>query len=283
MAGYSIRYSLWYQGERNTQENTGEALYSCYFGAMIEQWRRAWGIGDYAFVFAQLAPDVTTQNFTSVRMAQADNRAQKGGVMSTTGMAVTIDLGDRESPYGSVHSRNKTEVGRRLALQAIWAQRSILPPYNNYSGPFPLGAAQQSGNTIVVKIDPATLYGKPAAFYGTGECTTCCEGAVDLFQMTNDPKGASGWLDATVYSLDGSGNIVLQAPSSTTNYSYVRFSATNYPECAIRNGEGIAMSPFVQAIGSTANELQASITSRREAHRAAIRAANAPSSGNKKI
>ena len=38
---------------------------------------------------------------------------------STTGMAVTIDLGDPKAPAGDVHSRVKDPVAYRLALQAM--------------------------------------------------------------------------------------------------------------------------------------------------------------------
>lgn len=274
IAGYSIRYALWYQGEHNAGEKTGEALYSCYFGAMIEQWRRAWGIGDYAFVYAQLAPVLGDSNFTSIRLAQDDDRAKKGGRMSTTGMAVTIDLGDKSSPYGSVHSRNKTEVGRRLALQALWAQRAILPPQNNFSSPLTLGPAVQTGNGAVnVPLDPATLYGEAPAFLGTSECTECCAGAADLFQVTSDPKGAEGWVNATSFSVGTDGaSINVGVPSTDGAYTYVRFSAQNYPECTLHNTEGIAMGPFIQAIGSTAKELQRGIEEQKQAERAAIRA-----------
>ena len=34
-------------------------------------------------------------------------------------MAVTIDLGDPSSPFGSVHPRDKEDVGKRLALGAL--------------------------------------------------------------------------------------------------------------------------------------------------------------------
>ena len=33
-------------------------------------------------------------------------------------MAVAIDLGDPTSPYGSIHPRDKQDVGYRLALSA---------------------------------------------------------------------------------------------------------------------------------------------------------------------
>ena len=69
-------------------------------------------------------------------------------------------------------------------------------------------------------------------------------------------------------------------PSGNAEYAYVRFSAQNYPECTLRNGEGIAMSPFVQAIGATAKQLQQGIQEKRAAHRQAIRERGVALRGN---
>ena len=92
--------------------------YACAFGTMINEWRDAWtGIGDFPFMWAQLAPytgyapyaghgDVST-----IRLAQADDLPHIG--LDTTGMAVTIDLGDPKAPAGDVHSRVKDPVAYR--------------------------------------------------------------------------------------------------------------------------------------------------------------------------
>lgn len=123
---YSIRGVVWFQGEHNVVNNDNRELYSCLFSGMINAWRDAWrGIGDFPFIYAQLAPyfcyspgvNGTECDISAVRLAQADCQPHIG--LDTTGMAVTIDLGDPTSPLGSVHSRHKTEVARRLALQAV--------------------------------------------------------------------------------------------------------------------------------------------------------------------
>jgi hypothetical protein len=98
--------------------------YACRFSAMINTWRDLWGMGDYAFIFAQLAPVPGARmgwpqfggNWPGLRLQQAGALPAPGSVVDTSGMAVITDLGDT---LGPPHPKNKTEVGRRLALQAL--------------------------------------------------------------------------------------------------------------------------------------------------------------------
>ena len=94
------------------------ARYACAFGGMINQWRDAWtGIGDFAFIYAQLSAYTGYSRFAGhgdtsvVRLAQADSLSHIG--LDTTGMAVTFDLGDPKAPLGDVHSRRKDGVAYR--------------------------------------------------------------------------------------------------------------------------------------------------------------------------
>src|SRR5262249_12307735 len=49
---YTIRGAIWYQGE----SNVGRAVqYQTLFATMIRNWRAAWGLGDFPFLFVQLA------------------------------------------------------------------------------------------------------------------------------------------------------------------------------------------------------------------------------------
>src|SRR5438093_6476614 len=82
---------------------------------MIEGWRRAWGQGDFTFLFVQLAnfvykvPEPSESTWAEMREAQLMTLSLKN-----TGMAVAVDIGDADD----IHPRNKQEVGRRLALAA---------------------------------------------------------------------------------------------------------------------------------------------------------------------
>jgi hypothetical protein len=74
---YSIRGAFWFQGEHNVVTHSSTSEYACVFGAMINEWRDAWtGIGDFPFMWAQLAPYTGYAPFagkgdiSTVRLAQ---------------------------------------------------------------------------------------------------------------------------------------------------------------------------------------------------------------------
>ena len=59
------------QGEHNVGNLTPTATYACLFGGMINAWRDAWrGIGDFPFIYVQLAPYITPGNVSVIRLAQ---------------------------------------------------------------------------------------------------------------------------------------------------------------------------------------------------------------------
>ena len=123
LTSYSIRGAIWYQGESNADR---PAQYRKLFPAMIGDWRRAWGEGDFPFLFVQLANwgiHSPHTNWPELREAQLKTLS-----VPRTGMAVTIDIGDGSD----IHPRDKQDVGYRLALaaQAIAYGRDVM-----YSGP----------------------------------------------------------------------------------------------------------------------------------------------------
>ena len=139
---YSLRGAIWFQGEHNIVTHSSRKEYGCAFGAMINQWRDAWrGIGDFPFLYAQLAPYTGYAKFAGhgdisiVRLAQADSLSHIG--LDTTGMAVTIDLGDPKAPLGDVHSREKDPVAYRLALQAMHVMYAYQWGENVTNGAYP--------------------------------------------------------------------------------------------------------------------------------------------------
>jgi hypothetical protein len=89
--------------------------------------------------------------------------------LDTTGMAVTIDLGDPKAPAGDVHSRVKDPVAYRLALQAMHAAYAYqegenvtnhdhpeLTPHPfalHFTGPLVSEAALLGGSQVVVLFD----------------------------------------------------------------------------------------------------------------------------------
>lgn len=109
---YTIKGAIWYQGESNTGRHEE---YRELFKAMIQNWRTRWDIGDFPFLFVQLAnfmerKDLQPEsNWAFLREAQTQTLE-----LPMTGMAVTIDIGEA----ADIHPRNKKDVGERLWLQA---------------------------------------------------------------------------------------------------------------------------------------------------------------------
>jgi sialate O-acetylesterase len=90
-----IRGAIWYQGETNSKLNTVE-LYNRLFIALIQDWRRQWGQGDFPFFFAQISAYQSTpqENWGLLRDAQRRTLA-----LTNTGMAVTSDVGNETNVH----------------------------------------------------------------------------------------------------------------------------------------------------------------------------------------
>ncbi|MGD9346019.1 MAG: sialate O-acetylesterase [Candidatus Aminicenantes bacterium] len=110
---YAMRGVIWYQGEANT----GQAYqYRDLFPRLIRDWRKRWGQGEFPFLFVQLA------NFMPVKLEPVEDswaELREAQLLTlrepNTGMAVAVDIGDADD----IHPKNKQEVGRRLALNAL--------------------------------------------------------------------------------------------------------------------------------------------------------------------
>ena len=109
---YGVKGFIWYQGESNASR---AYQYRALFQSMIEDWRIRWGMGYLPFLYVQLANymDVPEQpeEDSWAELREAQTMALR---LPKTGMAVTIDIGERFT----IHPTNKQEVGHRLALAA---------------------------------------------------------------------------------------------------------------------------------------------------------------------
>jgi sialate O-acetylesterase len=132
---YGIRGAIWYQGE----SNAGRAKqYRTLFPAMVADWRRGWGEGDFPFLYVQIAPyqDMNPE----IREAQllALDR------IPNSAMVVTIDVGDAND----IHPSDKRPVGERLALAA---RARAYHEAIEYSGPL-FTTMAVTGNKAVLRF-----------------------------------------------------------------------------------------------------------------------------------
>lgn len=134
VAGYGMRGVLWYQGESNRGR---AAQYRRLFPALIADWRRCWGGGEFPWYYVQIAPF----RYGGDRGEAAELREAQRLTLSVpnTGMAVTMDIGDPND----IHPANKQDVGRRLARWAL--ARTYGVANLAYSGPLFREARAESG------------------------------------------------------------------------------------------------------------------------------------------
>jgi sialate O-acetylesterase len=113
---------------------------------MIQDWRSQWNY-EFPFYITQLAnfraPQTVPCESAWAELREAQSMAAEA--VANTGIAVTIDIGEAYD----IHPKNKPEVGRRLALQALnktYGEKVVCsgPVYSGY---------QISGNVIRIKFD----------------------------------------------------------------------------------------------------------------------------------
>lgn len=113
LTDFGIKGAIWYQGESNVDR---AYEYRALFSALIKDWRRQWGQGNFPFIFVQLANHLAevdspqASNWAELREAQA-----MALQLPNTGMATAIDIGEADD----IHPKNKEDVGKRLALNAL--------------------------------------------------------------------------------------------------------------------------------------------------------------------
>jgi sialate O-acetylesterase len=160
--GYAIKGCLWYQGESN---NGRAEQYEKLFPAMVKQWRTEFGIGDFAFYFAQIAPYNYRNGTTAIAPLDLKSNsaflrdAQRKAVntIPNSGMVVLMDNGEE----WNIHPADKETVGKRfsyLALAATYGMKGFA-----YQSPA-LDSFLVNGSIVTLKFKNApnglTSFGK---------------------------------------------------------------------------------------------------------------------------
>ncbi len=215
---FSIRGAIWYQGE----SNVGRAeQYVELFPAMIRDWRKHWGQGDFPFIFVQLAPyDYDRNNPKSELCELWESQVKTLKNVANTGMAVTTDIGDVKD----IHPKNKQEVGRRLALWALagtYGKKDV-----DCCGPF-FNHVITEGNKIRVHFHGAE-----------GGLQVKDEKTLTLFQVA----GADGMFVPAKAVIDGD-TVVVEA-AGVASPTMVRFAWDETSEPALLDASGLPASPF---------------------------------------
>ncbi len=213
---FAIEGAIWYQGESNASR---AYQYRELFPTMITSWRTHWGQGNFPFYFVQLAnwrqvrDEPVDSDWAELREAQLLTLS-----LPNTGMAVAIDIGDADD----IHPKNKQEVGRRLALNALAQtyEKEVV-----YSGPI-YRAMSVEGDKIRLQFDHVAdgLVSKGGVLTGFA-----IAGADSQFV----------WAQAQI---DGE-SVIVSSPK-IKNPLAVRYAWADNPLCNLYNSAGLPASPF---------------------------------------
>eukprot|EP01050_Picozoa_sp_SAG11_P015839 SAG11_NODE_2096_length_3832_cov_2.091347_2_plen_816_part_00 len=320
LVGFSVKMTLWYQGEadagpqaRNTTPGNTRCAdgatngcdfvdaYACRFSSMINTWRDLWGMGDFAFIFAQLAPVPGAKmapqhsfgsNWPTLRLQQAAALPAPGSAVDTSGMAVIADIGDTLAPP---HPKNKTEVGRRMALQALhvaYAYQSLaspsaadesldvmaLPPgapmaqlpYDGFAdGPILLNATRTSDTELTLTYSNAEgLALKPTYECGIGEYNRTGAGCCDFdrnWETSTATRGDADYLWSAVpahkvkllpaHFATAIGRLLLTV-TDASSVQRVRSNSQMYPQCVLTNKRQLVAAPLLVNVTESGGSTQ---------------------------
>ena len=223
VAPFGIKGAIWYQGEGNAVR---AMQYRRLLPALIADWRTRFGVGNFPFYIVQLPnfgkvePQPGNPGWAPLREAQALTAA----TVPNCGLAVTIDVGEGDN----LHPKNKFDVGRRLALNALMQTYG-----RKIEGQGPVFKAMQvEGQYARLSFDhlggglvARDLAGKPAEKL--------------LGFAIAGPDGHFVWAEAKIV-----GDTVVVSNSSVGRPAAVRYAWAGNPVCNLYNQAGLPAMPF---------------------------------------
>jgi sialate O-acetylesterase len=215
----ALKGVIWYQGESNADR---AEQYQKLFPAMIQDWRKNFGQGDFPFYFVQLANYMKADTAPSQsKWAELREAQFKTLSVSNTGMATAIDIGEALD----IHPKNKQDVGLRLAIIALARDYGLNIPFENAV----YESHQKQGQMLRLKFK--NLYNK----------LICKDkyGYVKGFALAGADKKFY-FAQGKVEGLE----LIVQA-SQVPDPQFIRYGWANNPEdINLYNGAGLPLLPF---------------------------------------
>lgn len=219
---YGIKGAIWYQGESNTRGYDFAYEYRYMLSDMIKNWRKDWDY-DFPFFFVQLpgfrAPQTQPVEIDNTWAIIRESFMYVSKNVKNTGMAITIEIGDTNN----IHPKNKQDVGKRLALQAL---KRVYDKDIVCSGPVYRKHKIRDGKVIIW-------------FDHIGSGLACRGDKLERFAIAGKDQNFV-WADAVI-----DGDTVVVSSDSVKEPKSARYAWAQNPEgCNLYNKEGLPASPF---------------------------------------
>jgi sialate O-acetylesterase len=217
IAPLSITGALWYQGEQNSERGF---QYRRILPAMIEDWRKLFGQGDFPFYIVSL-PTFRQRSATPIEDTWAETRESQAFTAATVRnscLAVTIDTGDPDN----LHPKDKQPVGERLALCALAKQYGKKVAY---AGPT-LASVERLPNSVRLH------------FAHTDGGLVVKGAKLEEFAIAGEDRKWY-WADARI-----EGDTIIVSSPWVPNPKEVRYAWQSNPAATLFNGAGLPAGPF---------------------------------------
>lgn len=213
---YTIAGFIYYQGESDDHR---PEVYDVLLRNLIENWRSDWKDDTLPFMLVQLPmfkyeADPDYKHWAKLREAQM----KVYRTVKNTGIAVALDCGE----FNNIHPTDKTQVGYRLYLQAMYHvygdsdnMKSFPPMYRDY---------RVCGDKIKLYFDNCRGFD--------------VRGALNGFEIA----GADGEFCEAVAEIKD--NTIVVCSDKVSAPTQVRFKWTNYAEVELFGRNGLPVPPF---------------------------------------
>lgn len=217
LVGYKFKLVAWYQGEANADD---AHEYRTLLPLLIRDWRQRFEQPALPFLIAQL-PSFGSTEKTPGQSSWAelrDAQAEVVGHTPHTGLAVTLDVGDRFD----IHPTQKTVVGERLARAA----RAVVYGEKTPAGSPSAVSATRSGNDIVIAFRDT----------GGGLVTYSSDRAIGFEVCAG---AACRYADARV-----AGDTVILPGAGTSDVTQVRYAWSDAPFVNLFGNDDLPVATF---------------------------------------
>jgi sialate O-acetylesterase len=217
LAPLAITGAIWYQGEANADR---AHQYRTLLPAMIADWRRLFGQGNFPFYIVSL-PAFMQHRDQPVEAAWAEMREAQYLVardVPNAGLAVTIDTGEADD----IHPGEKKTVGERLALCALAQHYGKKLPYRGPAfksverlrGALKLRFDHAEGGLVIKgnKLEEFSIAGKDRKWH---------------------------WADARI-----EGDAIIVSSPMVPDPEAARYAWQGFPKATLYNGAGLPAVPF---------------------------------------